>query len=209
MRNIMCYGDSNTWGYNPEKGGLRHEYDDRWTTKLGKNLGDEYLVIPEGLNGRTTVWNDSTKLYNANGRDRLLECLESHKPLDLVVIMLGTNDLKKRHNLPSVDIANGVGVLIDIIKNSKCGIDNLAPEVLVLIPPEVRELSNFKEVFGECVETSQDLPRVFKIMAEGRGIPYLEIGKKVRFSDIDGIHFTKDQLTVLADIVSDKVRSII
>lgn len=208
MKNVLCYGDSNTWGYNPVEAGRRHKYEDRWTTILQKNLGDDYLIIPEGLNGRTTVWDDPVKGF-VNGKKYLRPCLESHKPIDLVIIMLGTNDLKARLNLPAVDIAAGAGVLADIVLNSKSGPDDKSPGVLILIPPEVRKLSNFKDIFGDCKKTSKQLPGVFKEMADEKGIPYINIGNFVRFSDADGIHYEADQLPILAGVVTTKVKEIL
>ena len=98
MTRILCYGDSNTWGYDPASG-ERFAADIRWTGVLRKVLAsDRFEVIEEGLNGRTTVWDDPIE-GQKNGRQYLIPCLESHRPLDLVVILLGTNDLKKRFSL--------------------------------------------------------------------------------------------------------------
>lgn len=205
MKNVLCFGDSNTWGYNPIKGGERHLYKDRWTTHLQSYLGEDYLIIPEGLNGRTTVWDDPVK-GEVNGKKYLKPCLESHKPIDLVIIMLGTNDLKAKFNLPSVDIAAGVGVLIDIVKDSKCGPDNKAPELLILIPPEVRKLSNFKEVFGDCHKKSKEFPRVYGEMATVKGVNYIDIGQTVRFSDADGIHYEVQELEKLGRLVGEFIK---
>jgi lysophospholipase L1-like esterase len=93
MKAILCYGDSNTWGYDPVTKG-RFPRDMRWTGVLRQSLGDDYLVIEEGLNGRTTVWDDPIEGYK-NGAAYLVPCLTTHRPLDLVIIMLGTNDLKR------------------------------------------------------------------------------------------------------------------
>ena len=204
MKTVLCYGDSNTWGYNPVTGG-RHNYEDRWTTILQEKLGSDYLIIPEGLNGRTTVWDDPIEL-NKNGAAYLPPCLESHKPLDLVIIMLGTNDLKLRFSLPACDIAAGAGVLIDIVKKSECGPMGKAPEILLLIPPEVRKLSNFKPVFEGSRKVSLKFPDVFRDVAEEKDVEYLDIGKTVRFSDADGIHFEPDQLLLLGNLVAEKVK---
>lgn len=94
MKTIVCYGDSNTYGYNPENG-FRYEYEERWTTILQKELKDSAIVIPEGLNGRTTSFEDELR-PGRNGATYLDPCLHSHGPIDLVVLMLGTNDLKIR-----------------------------------------------------------------------------------------------------------------
>lgn len=203
MKSILCYGDSNTWGYNPVDGN-RHRYEDRWTTQLQTLLGEEYNVIPEGLNGRTTVWDDPIKEC-VNGKDYLIPCLESHKPIDKVVIMLGTNDLKLRLNLPAKDIADGLELLIKKIIKSDTGVDG-SPDILILIPPETRELSNFKESFGDCHQKSLDIVPYYKDIAKRYGLNYLEIGKYVRFSNLDGIHMESDQLGIFAQKVYEKIK---
>ena len=101
MKTIVCYGDSNTYGYNPENG-FRYEYEERWTTILQKELKDSAIVIPEGLNGRTTSFEDELR-PGRNGATYLDPCLHSHGPIDLVVLMLGTNDLKIRFQATPTD----------------------------------------------------------------------------------------------------------
>lgn len=125
MKAVLCYGDSNTWGYDPATQ-TRFSREVRWTGVLREELGEGYLVIEEGLNGRTTVWDDPIEL-DKNGATYLRPCIQSHKPFDLIVIMLGTNDLKTRFWLPAYDIAAGAGVLVDIVKKSDAGIDGKAP----------------------------------------------------------------------------------
>lgn len=207
MKSILCYGDSNTWGYNPTTG-ERHDFENRWTTVLQSELGEDYLVIPEGLNGRTTVWDDPIELHKSGSR-YLPPCLDSHAPLDLVVIMLGTNDLKQRFSLPPGDIAAGVGVLVDLVRKSECGPEGKAPKELVLIPPQVRKLSNFAEMFAGSQEKSLGFPSAFQAMAEEKGAPVLDIGRTVRFGDKDGIHFEAEQLGVLGRMLAEKVGELI
>jgi len=213
MKTILCYGDSNTWGYNPVTR-ERHSYKNRWTTVLQNELGGEYLVITEGLNGRTTVWEDPIELHK-NGAAYLPPCLESHKPLDLVIIMLGTNDLKQRFSLPAGDIAAGVGVLADIVLKSGSGpavsggAGEPSPELLLLIPPEVRKLTDFAEMFTGSREKSLRFPAAYTAVAEEKGISALDIGRDVRFSDADGIHFEPPQLRKLGEIVAGKVRQLL
>ena len=108
MKTILCYGDSNTWGYDPVSQD-RYPPTQRWVSVLARELGPEYQVIAEGLNGRTTVWPDPVEGEHKNGKAYLLPCLESHHPLDLVVLMLGTNDLKHRFGLSAWDIARAAG----------------------------------------------------------------------------------------------------
>jgi len=133
MKSVLCYGDSNTWGADASTGG-RFPRDVRWTGVLQRELGAEYAVIEEGLGGRTTVWDDPIEGHK-NGKTYLIPCLPSHRPRDLVVLMLGTNDLKHRFSLTAFDIAAGIGTLIDMILTSRCGPANGAPQVLLLTPP--------------------------------------------------------------------------
>ena len=115
-KRILIFGDSNTWGWNPCNDLIpplkRWDDEVRWPGVMQKELGDDYLVIPEGLNGRTTVWNDPIEEYRC-GKDQIIPCLDSHAPLDLVIIMVGTNDLKRRYTVSAQDIANGVGIIVD------------------------------------------------------------------------------------------------
>ena len=113
MKTIMCYGDSNTFGTNPHGGRWRREV--RWTGKLQQLLGDQYYVIEEGCGGRTTVWNDDLELFK-NGRKSLPVALATHKPIDLVIIMLGTNDCKTRFQALPCDIAEGVRQLAELVQ---------------------------------------------------------------------------------------------
>ena len=121
----MCFGDSNTWGYSPTTG-QRYPANVRWTGVLQAELGSDYHVIEEGLNGRTTVWEDPIE-GDKVGKRHLPVLLQSHAPLDLVVVMLGTNDLKMRFSAHASDIAAGAGLLVDIIMASGAGKDGASP----------------------------------------------------------------------------------
>src|SRR5437867_8271019 len=113
MRSVLCYGDSNTWGCVPLDGPeppRRFAPDERWPGVLRRELGDGWWVVEEGLSGRTTVWDDGLEPFR-NGRAFLLPTLLSHQPLDVVVVMLGTNDLKRRFGVSAREIAEGAGLL--------------------------------------------------------------------------------------------------
>ena len=125
MKSILCYGDSNTWGCIPLPGldpASRFPPATRWPGVLRRELGDGYWIVEAGLNGRTTVWDDPLEPHR-NGRKLLLPTLLTHQPLDLVIIMLGTNDLKHRLNASAAEIAEGAGMLVDIVTGSGCGPD--------------------------------------------------------------------------------------
>jgi len=208
MKEILCYGDSNTWGYNPSTK-ERYERDERWTGILQTMLGDEYHIIEEGLNGRTTVWNDPIEGEYKNGKTYLIPCLESHKPLDLVIIMLGTNDLKKRFSVTPQDIAEGVGVLVDMVKQSGCGRNGHPPKVLLLAPPPLGRLTEFSEIFEGGPEKSKKFPAYYKRIAEEHGCEFFDTSRVVRSSDIDGVHFDKKSHRALGRAIAELVKKIL
>ena len=183
---ILCYGDSNTWGSDPS-GDERFPDDVRWTGVLAKTLGSSYTVIEEGLGGRTTVRDDPTDLYR-NGKDYLIPCLLSHRPLDLVVLMLGTNDLKTRFNVSAWDIADGMRFLGNIILASQAGRDNKAPQLLMMAPPPLIS-TNLLPHFTGAVEKSEQLAAYYAEVAQELGCQFLNAGDYARTSDLDGVHW--------------------
>lgn len=187
MKTILCYGDSNTWGYRPDTQ-TRYSRDERWPGVLRNTLGEGYLVIEEGLCGRTTVWDDPIEGYK-NGKEYLIPCLETHKPLDLVIIMLGTNDLKKRFSLSAFDIANGASVLVKIVQKSEVGIDGDPPKVLLMAPPPIAKLTGFAAMFEGAKPKSDLFPQEYTRVAQETGCAFLDAADVIVSSDVDGIHF--------------------
>jgi lysophospholipase L1-like esterase len=158
MTTVLCFGDSNTWGFDPDSilapFPRRHPSNVRWTGLLAQSLGPNFRILEEGQNGRTTVHDDPLNIAR-NGRDYLPACLESHKPIDIVVLMLGTNDLKSLYNLPAGEIANGVGILARMILSSTAGPDNSAPKLLIICPPEVGDLSHLPDLDASSHATTR------------------------------------------------------
>jgi lysophospholipase L1-like esterase len=207
MRRILCFGDSNTWGYDPATED-RFDEETRWTGVLQAALGPDFTVIEEGLNGRTTVWDDPIEGYK-NGHDYLVPCLETHRPLDLVVLMLGTNDLKRRFSVSAYDIAQGVGVLLRAIAYSKAGRDGQAPRVLLLAPPPVARLTNFAEMFEGSQAKSLLLGQHYRVVAGEYSVAFLDTASVIRSSDIDGIHFAAEEHAKLGRAVAHEVLALI
>ena len=207
MKTILCYGDSNTWGYCPATQ-ARYGRNERWAGVLRNTLGEDYLVIEEGLNGRTTVWDDPIEGYK-NGKEYLIPCLETHKPLDLVVIMLGTNDLKKRFSLSAFDIANGAGVLVKIVQKSECGIDDNPPKVLLMVPPPIVKLSNFAAMFEGGNPKSELFSQEYARVAQENGCALLDTAEIIVSSEVDGIHFDLDEHRKLGEAVAAKVKELV
>jgi lysophospholipase L1-like esterase len=206
MFELLCFGDSNTWGYAPRTG-QRYPRSVRWTGVLQAALGGDFLVIEEGLNGRTTVWEDQVE-GDRNGKRHLVPILQSHAPLDLVVLLLGTNDLKKRYSAPPCDIAAGAGVLIDIILASGAGQAGAAPAVLLLAPPPLAPsaATAFGGMFEEGVEKSRGLGKLYREAARLRGCSFLDTGSIVTSSDVDGIHFEEESHRALGEAVAEEIR---
>jgi lysophospholipase L1-like esterase len=207
MFEILCFGDSNTWGYDPASQ-ERFPGNVRWTGVLQEALGKGYRVIEEGLNGRTTVWEDPVE-GDKMGKRHLLPCLESQAPLDLVVLMLGTNDLKTRYSAPPMDIADGAGVLLDIIAKSSAGRAGKAPAVLLMAPPPLAKLTAFADMFGGGTEKALHLGRLYSQIAKARGCHFLDTQTVIRSSDLDGIHFEAPQHRALAEAVAKEVKKIV
>ncbi len=207
MYEVMCFGDSNTWGYSPSTQ-QRFPRNVRWTGVLQAELGDGYRIIEEGLNGRTTVWEDDLE-GDKMGKRHLPVILESQAPLDLVIVMLGTNDLKRRFSAHAWDIAEGAGRLVDMIVASKAGIGSAPPQVLLIAPPPLGKLSVWEGMFEGGTEKSKQLGKHYREAARVRGCHFLDAGDVIRSSDIDGIHFEEKEHRALGQAVAREVKKIL
>jgi len=211
MTTILCFGDSNTWGFDPAfitaPFPRRHPLEVRWTGLLAKELGPDFRVIEEGQNGRTTVHDDPLNLAR-NGREYLPACLESHKPIDIVVMMLGTNDLKSLYNLPPGEIANGAGILARMILGSTAGPDNRPPKLLLVCPPQVGDLSHLPDLEAKIpngIARSTQFPRYYEALATTLGCAYLNSQAIVTTSPVDGIHLEASEHAKLAPAIAAKI----
>jgi lysophospholipase L1-like esterase len=207
MYEVLCFGDSNTWGYDPSTA-TRYSRDVRWTGVLQSFLGSGYRVIEEGLNGRTTVWEDPIE-GDKVGKRHLLPCLLSQAPLDLVVIMLGTNDLKMRYSAPVTDVAAGVSILADIVLTSAAGRNDTAPALLLVAPPPFAKLSAFAGMFEGGTGKSRSLGGLLAEVARAHGCPFLDAGTVIRSSDLDGIHLDPAEHARLGQAVAREVKTIL
>lgn len=194
MRTVLCYGDSNTYGQIPGETGLvRYDRDQRWPGVMGTSLGPGWLVVEEGLIGRTTVHDDPIEGSYKNGRTYLRPCLLSHSPLDLVIVMLGTNDLKVRFHKPASEVAMGLSVLVHDIMDTGCGPGGGNPEILVVAPPPILEdLRDWQPVFAGGFEKSRELALEFEYVADSLGVHYFDAGRVSECSRDDGFHLDRD-----------------
>jgi len=209
MKTVLCFGDSNTWGAVPLVSFAeirRYGPDVRWGSVMRSVLGPEYWVVEEGLSGRTTVWPDPIEGEYRSGKSYLLPCLESHSPIDLVVPLLGTNDLKHKFGLSAWDIAQGAATLIDVIQRSGSGPGNSAPKVLLVCPPPVAKLTLFADMFAGSIEKSREMAVHYAKVATERHADFLDAGQHIVSSEIDGIHFDAAEQQKLGRAAADKVK---
>jgi len=210
MKTILCYGDSNTWGYVP-KTGNRYDHNTRWPTVMARLLNRDsppddpaWWVIEEGLNGRTSCREDPVE-GDKNGLRQLLPVLESHKPLDVVAVMLGTNDLKPRFSPQPYDIAQGVQRVVIAARESKTGPDEGAPKLIMICPPPTVESPAFKHIFGDSTALSRKLAPLYRELAGECGAIFFDAGSCVKTSSTDGIHFEPEGHHALAKALADIV----
>ncbi len=208
MKSILCYGDSITWGYNP-KDGTRFSYWERWPGILQTELGESFRVIEESVPGRTTNF-DSPYLPDRNGRKSLPLVLESHMPIDLFILMLGTNDLWKALNLSASDIAASSMSLIWTVQKAMAGPGSGVPQILLIAPQPLGTLSPFMKFYFEGrAAVSRSLAREYKKAAGITGCHFLDAAKYAGSSNIDGVHLDAAGQRELARGVKKSVLSIL
>ncbi|GAB1483545.1 SGNH/GDSL hydrolase family protein [Treponema sp.] len=214
MKTILCYGDSNTWGANPS-GASRFGPHIRWPGVLRDELNQyataserDYWVVEEGLCGRTTCREDPVE-GDKNGLRQLIPILDSHKPLDLVIVMLGTNDLKVRFNPTAWDIAQGAQLVGKSVLSSATGEGDTAPKLLLIAPPPTAKLTYFRPMFGSCKEISEAMAARYRQFATEIGAEFLDAGSIIVSSDLDGIHLEASEHRKLGLAVAAKVKEIL
>ena len=175
---------------------------------MARELGAGFRVVEEGLNGRTTVFDDPIE-PDRRGADYLPPCLRSHAPLDLLIVALGCNDLKARFSATAGDIANGAERLIQMARAEPVGPDGAPPAVLLVAPPPLGRLSEFAEMFEGGTEKSKRLAARYRAVAERNGVGFVDAGEFVVCSDRDGIHFEAEQHAILGHAMAQAARMVL
>lgn len=210
MKTVLCYGDSNTFGYVPGSG-MRYSYDVRYPGRLQMLLGDEYRIIEEGCSGRTTIHDDPIDGWK-NGLDYLKPCLHSHKPIDIVIMMLGSNDLKENFHLTAKGVAEGVGILVDVIKEFTMEKQGFIPKIVLVSPPEIGmgiRTSPFYGAFLErAIDESKHFPKAYKAVADQKECIFFDAAKYIYPSDIDSLHLTPNGHKILADELCEVIKNL-
>jgi lysophospholipase L1-like esterase len=214
-KTVLCFGDSNTWGFEPGTM-ARYGRDVRWPGVLARELGRGWHVVEAGLNGRTTAFDDP--LGDVCGRRHLPSVLASAAPVDAVVIALGTNDLKSRFaGVSAYEIAEGAGVLVDLVLASRAGPGGDPPEVLLVAPPplvsvagwEARDpdaFAGFAAMWPGAVARSRAFAAQYARVARVRGVGFLDAGAHVATSEVDGIHWSREGHEAMGRAVAGAVR---
>jgi alkanesulfonate monooxygenase SsuD/methylene tetrahydromethanopterin reductase-like flavin-dependent oxidoreductase (luciferase family)/lysophospholipase L1-like esterase len=185
MRTVLCYGDSNTWGYLAPDGARLGRWE-RWPGVLQRALGDDVHVVEAGLNGRTTVF-DVPEEANRSGLAFLPVALETHAPVDVLILALGVNDLFLPYPVTAWRIAESVGALVDAARRSEWGPGGGPPEVLVIAPPPLGALGDQEPWSPNGVEESKRFAAEFRRMARERGCDLLET-EFLALAEPDGVH---------------------
>jgi len=208
MKTILCYGDSLTWGYDAASLG-RHALEDRWPSVLKAALDDDDIeVIAEGLNGRTTAFDDHLAGADRNGARLLPTILTSHAPIDLIVIMLGANDMKPWIHGNPVAAKQGMQRLIDIVRGHDYPFDWDAPQILLMAPPAVSRTENaeFKEMFAGGDEASKRLAPQYSALADEAGCGFFDAGKVATTTPLDGVHLDAENTRNIGEALAPLVR---
>lgn len=219
MKNILCYGDSNVWGSVPHHcartdPSSRYPEHVRWTSVLKDDLDDDYRVIEEGLSGRTTIYSIPDQWYKC-GEPYLLPCLLTHRPLDLVIMMLGTNDLRLCYHADTEHVDKGVRRLIDIIQGCpECGVGVKPPKILLVSPIEIRKPTGRMDFFEDrggdiCIELARRFAPAYKAAAEEMGCEFLDAALYGVPSEKDGLHLTHESHIALGHAIAEKVKEIL
>lgn len=207
---VMCFGDSNTHGTPPIVDLAvygRFGPGVRWPSRVGQALGCE--VIEEGLPGRTAMFDDPIMGAHMNGQAGLKMALESHGPLDVLVLMLGTNDVKTRFTSSPQAVLGGIASLLDIAQHRVMQERHGGFKILLICPAPVVEVGPIKDEFWDGAARSQALPPLYQALAQARGIDYLDAGQVIAVSPLDGVHFDEAEHAKLADAVTAKLRGML
>jgi lysophospholipase L1-like esterase len=201
---ILCFGDSNVWGYIPNSGHQRYSVTERWTGVLQQMLGEDFEIIEEGLNSRGIVKGDPRP--GKEGRsaiDYIVPCLDTHDPIDYVVVLLGTNELKNECDLTAEQIGENMETFLGSIQRRPSQFRDTKPRIILLAPTLVNEDTDYckkGDKYKGAGQKSLELGFVFEKIAEALGIKYINLGPIASVGE-DGIHMTLEGHRATAEAV--------
>jgi lysophospholipase L1-like esterase len=206
-KTVLCYGDSLTWGYSAETIG-RHAYEDLWPSTLQAALGSGVRVISEGLNGRTTAFDDHLADCDRNGARVLPTILQTHAPLDLVILLLGSNDMKPVVAGSAFAACQGIARLVRLIRNHAWPFEFDGPDILIVAPPVLCETANapFAASFAGGVEESAKLATLYRDLADELGCGFFDGSSVAKTTPLDGVHLDAENTRALGRGMESIVR---
>ena len=201
---IVCYGDSNTWGYISGSNHERLTKSKRWTGILQELLGDEYEIIEEGLNSRTLISEDLRPgKEGKNGSTYLIPCLDTHDPIDSFILMLGTNELKATYNKTALEIGEILEkYFIKVITNRKSQFLDKFPKLIIVAPPIVNEKTEYcKNKYEGAYLKSLELNNIYKKLSEKYNCKF--VNNDNLSTGIDGAHLNEESHFKLAQKIEE------
>lgn len=208
--NILCFGDSNTFGYNPTNG-LRYDKNIRWTGVLQNLLANNFNVIEEGLNGRTTIF-DEPYFPGRCGIDDIVPCLDLHKPIDLLIVMLGTNDTKEIFHANSDDITKGLEILVRKAISASYDFRDSKPNVLIVAPVPIKSEVIYtpwaSDMDVDCIKKSLELADKYEKLADNLGCYFFDASNCGSACKLDCIHLDEYTHNALAHQLYDVILNI-
>ena len=210
MKSILAFGDSLTWGFRAGEW-TRHAFEDRWPNVLAAGLGGMCRVIEEGMNGRTTVFPDPTEMAERNGAVALPMLLATHQPLDLVIIMLGTNDIKFANRCRAFDARLGMARLIEIINKFSFLPSYTAPQVLIMPPPALVKTADpfFNDLWDHAIAESKLFSHHYKTLADETGVHFFDTNTVAKTDPTDGGHLDAANTRAIGAALVPAVRNIL
>lgn len=208
-RSVLVFGDSNTHGTVPMEHLAdirRYPRGTRWPDIMAAELGADWDVVAEGHPGRTSVFDDPVDGVHKSGLRVIASLLESHRPLDLVIVMLGTNDTKARFAFSALDIAHGILRLADTILRSTAGPENGAPRVLLASPVPINETGCLAQMFAGGAARSQALASELATVSRALGAGFIDLAPVAEVSPVDGIHLAPDAHEAVGRAMAGAVR---
>ena len=207
IKTILAFGDSLTWGADAATL-ARHPFADRWPNALAARLGGGARVIEEGLNGRMTVHEDPTVSECRNGAVALPMLLATHQPLDLVIIMLGTNDLKR---FRAIDAMWGMERLIEIVQTFPYNEIYEKPQLLIIAPPHVAKTDDedFAAMFANAIEELRNFAYHYGRLAKLKNVHFFDAAPVASADPVDGIHLDAANTRAIGEALAGLVRSVL
>lgn len=211
-KTVLCFGDSNTHGTQA----MRHMNDRRrfprslrWPGIMAAKLGTDFTVVEEGHPGRTSVYDDPIEGIHKNGLLVLPALLETHRPINLVIVMLGTNDLKARYSLPASDIALGLERVVHEISSSDSGPAGAPPAVLLVSPVPIEETGFLGDMFSGGASKSRALPGFLEAAARRHQAGFLDLVGLASVDSVDGIHLDEVAHRQIGEAIAARVSDLL